>query len=427
MSCFSESENCKYELNKSTSSLVDVSLSTPIPPQSSSVKKSVVPLSSEILLSSSSSSSSSSSVDTKQPQQYQPLQVSLNSSVSTTSSDGSFVLNKINDESKASIGDSQITLSTPPEPSAKSKNQQVDDTAPPCVMMNIGESNTSSILNQSLMRSVNLDLDESESKQNWSADHCDEEVEECKIFEEGDEPPQEVEEEGDEEQEETEEERIKRENEESERLAWELMQEEQNAAYQAQVDFLNQNATNFSDEDRAALALVMEESANVLQQNITATRAGSQDETEDGEEDEEEEEEDDEQAWTGGEHYERLLELGNVLGDVKTERWRLRADSIISELPTVTYKQIEEDHSQHVEVCTTATPSTTGSGEKKRKVVRTLDVKCSVCMDPYEGSDELKLLPACQHYFHVDCAKGWLKDNNSCPICKIKVTTSPEK
>merc|ERR1711907_219181 len=124
----------------------------------------------------------------------------------------------------------------------------------------------------------------------------------------------------------------------------ELMQEEQNAAYQAQIDFLNQNVNNFSDEDRAALALVMQESANILRQNnALADRNNSQGEGEEDEEDDEGEEDDDnddEQAWAGGDHYERLLELGHILGDVKTERWRLRADSVIADLPSVTYKTI---------------------------------------------------------------------------------------
>ena len=69
------------------------------------------------------------------------------------------------------------------------------------------------------------------------------------------------------------------------------MQEEQNAAYQAQIDFLNQNVNNFSDEDRAALALVMQESANILRQNnALADRNNSQGEGEEDEEDDEGEE-----------------------------------------------------------------------------------------------------------------------------------------
>ena len=415
MSCFAESENCKYELNKSTSSLVDVSLSTPVPPESSAVKKTPAPLSAEVTTYSSSLPA--------QPKENGNM--SLNSSATL---DGSFVLNRINDESKDSVGDSQITLSTPTEPSEKIFD---DHDNPSPIIMNVDGNNTSNILNQSLMRSV--DLNESESKQNSSCDRDPEDGdEECKIFEDGEVSLEETEEEEREAREETEEERIRRENEESERLAWELMQEEQNAAYQAQIDFLNQNVNNFSDEDRAALALVMQESANILRQNSAITdRNNSQGEEDDDEGDGDEDDNDDEQAWAGGEHYERLLELGNVLGDVKTERWRLRSDSVIADLPTVTYKNVEEEHLRCREASTTssttATPSTSGSGEKKRKVIRTLDVKCSICMEQYVENDELTLLPACDHYFHVDCAKGWLKDHNSCPICKIEVSATPEK
>ena len=47
---------------------------------------------------------------------------------------------------------------------------------------------------------------------------------------------------------------------------------------------------------------------------------------------EEDEEQENEDAWANGENYERLLELGHILGDVKTERWRIRAGVNIIQL-----------------------------------------------------------------------------------------------
>ena len=92
MSCFTESENCKYELNKSTSSLVDVSLSTPIPLESSAMKKTSVVLP-------QSSETPSLSLEANHQHQRDIGHTSLNSS-SIISDGSSFFLNKINDDSK---------------------------------------------------------------------------------------------------------------------------------------------------------------------------------------------------------------------------------------------------------------------------------------------------------------------------------------
>lgn len=55
---------------------------------------------------------------------------------------------------------------------------------------------------------------------------------------------------------------------------------------------------------------------------------------------------------------------------------------------------------------------------------RSQDYRCAVCMENYETSDAVYVLP-CAHYFHLTCGEGWLADHNACPICKVKVTASP--
>jgi hypothetical protein len=43
---------------------------------------------------------------------------------------------------------------------------------------------------------------------------------------------------------------------------------------------------------------------------------------------------------------------------------------------------------------------------------------CSICMDPYEPTTMVKLLP-CGHYFHTMCIDKWLKECDfKCPICR---------
>ena len=78
--------------------------------------------------------------------------------------------------------------------------------------------------------------------------------------------------------------------------------------------------------DRAILTLMMQETEAVLSgsaaQNDAADRGGG---GEDEQGDEAEDDEEEEAAWRNGDNYERLLQLGHVLGDVKKDRWRTRA------------------------------------------------------------------------------------------------------
>lgn len=43
--------------------------------------------------------------------------------------------------------------------------------------------------------------------------------------------------------------------------------------------------------------------------------------------------------------------------------------------------------------------------------------ECSVCMDDVVIGDEVVVLP-CSHWFHEHCADMWLKQHNTCPICR---------
>ncbi|EKX41216.1 hypothetical protein GUITHDRAFT_142140 [Guillardia theta CCMP2712] len=43
---------------------------------------------------------------------------------------------------------------------------------------------------------------------------------------------------------------------------------------------------------------------------------------------------------------------------------------------------------------------------------------CTVCLDPLNVSDQARILP-CLHQFHKDCIDRWLRDNSTCPVCKM--------
>ena len=46
---------------------------------------------------------------------------------------------------------------------------------------------------------------------------------------------------------------------------------------------------------------------------------------------------------------------------------------------------------------------------------------CSICLNDYEDSEIVRVIPDCSHMFHKDCIDEWLRLHPTCPICR----TSP--
>ncbi|RYP55050.1 hypothetical protein DL768_000366 [Monosporascus sp. mg162] len=47
--------------------------------------------------------------------------------------------------------------------------------------------------------------------------------------------------------------------------------------------------------------------------------------------------------------------------------------------------------------------------------------ECTICIDEVSVGDEVTALP-CKHWFHNDCVVLWLKQHNTCPICRASIT-----
>ena len=65
----------------------------------------------------------------------------------------------------------------------------------------------------------------------------------------------------------------------------------------------------------------------------------------------------------------------------------------------------------------------------KMKNVEKLDndkKKCTICLENYVDGDDSIALP-CIHIFHADCIKTWVKDHNTCPICKKDIIYENEE
>ncbi|KAB2085567.1 hypothetical protein ERO13_A05G388700v2 [Gossypium hirsutum] len=47
-----------------------------------------------------------------------------------------------------------------------------------------------------------------------------------------------------------------------------------------------------------------------------------------------------------------------------------------------------------------------------------LDSECVICLSDFAPGDRLRLLPKCNHGFHVRCIDKWLSSHSSCPKCR---------
>ncbi len=46
---------------------------------------------------------------------------------------------------------------------------------------------------------------------------------------------------------------------------------------------------------------------------------------------------------------------------------------------------------------------------------------CSVCLSEYQEGDTLRILPKCNHSFHLLCIDTWLHSHSTCPLCHVNI------
>ncbi|XP_027160105.1 RING-H2 finger protein ATL10-like [Coffea eugenioides] len=44
--------------------------------------------------------------------------------------------------------------------------------------------------------------------------------------------------------------------------------------------------------------------------------------------------------------------------------------------------------------------------------------ECAVCLEGFKIGEVCRLLPICNHSFHVQCIDSWLQQTPSCPVCR---------
>ncbi|XP_061345216.1 RING-H2 finger protein ATL78-like [Gastrolobium bilobum] len=47
-----------------------------------------------------------------------------------------------------------------------------------------------------------------------------------------------------------------------------------------------------------------------------------------------------------------------------------------------------------------------------------LDTECVICLSEFTSGERVRILPKCNHGFHVRCIDKWLSSHSSCPKCR---------
>ncbi|OMO81965.1 Zinc finger, RING-type [Corchorus olitorius] len=48
-------------------------------------------------------------------------------------------------------------------------------------------------------------------------------------------------------------------------------------------------------------------------------------------------------------------------------------------------------------------------------------LECAVCLSEFENEEMARVLPKCNHTFHVDCIDMWFHSHSNCPMCRAPV------
>ena len=48
-----------------------------------------------------------------------------------------------------------------------------------------------------------------------------------------------------------------------------------------------------------------------------------------------------------------------------------------------------------------------------------VNILCSICLEKIDYLNDIRFIqPCCDQVYHIDCIGKWVKENQSCPICK---------
>lgn len=51
-------------------------------------------------------------------------------------------------------------------------------------------------------------------------------------------------------------------------------------------------------------------------------------------------------------------------------------------------------------------------------------LECAVCLSELAAGEKFRLLPKCNHGFHIECIDMWFQSHSTCPLCRNPVSNS---
>lgn len=52
---------------------------------------------------------------------------------------------------------------------------------------------------------------------------------------------------------------------------------------------------------------------------------------------------------------------------------------------------------------------------------------CAICLSEFKEEENLRLMPNCEHAFHIPCIDEWLKTQSNCPLCRAGMYPPPPR
>jgi E3 ubiquitin-protein ligase ATL6/9/15/31/42/55 len=90
--------------------------------------------------------------------------------------------------------------------------------------------------------------------------------------------------------------------------------------------------------------------------------------------------------------------------------------SVVESLPVVHFKDLNFQHVADEKV-------DGGHGKNEKDDVHR---ECAVCLSEFETEDSLRLLPKCNHVFHLECIDVWFRSHSTCPLCRASLVPTTD-
>ncbi|KAK9670570.1 hypothetical protein RND81_13G210100 [Saponaria officinalis] len=61
------------------------------------------------------------------------------------------------------------------------------------------------------------------------------------------------------------------------------------------------------------------------------------------------------------------------------------------------------------------------------KNIQGVGTECVICLSEFKEGEKVRILPKCNHGFHVKCIDKWLSSHSSCPTCRQSLVDTCQK